>query len=430
MTTNRLKFGIFMAPFHRAGENPTLALERDLQLIEHLDRLGFEEAWIGEHHSAGWEIIADPAIFIAAAAARTQRIMLGTGVTSLPYHHPLMVADRMVMLDHLTRGRAMLGVGPGALTSDAYMMGIEATTQRPRMDEALAAIISLLRGEVVNMETDWFTLREARLQIANFSEPHLPVAVAASFSPSGPTAAGKYGIGLLSVATHQPGGLDALKRTWAWVEEAYEKAAEEAGKARPRRGSRRANGAKPDATALMPARPDRSNWRVVMPFHLAGSRDEAIEQVKDGYMSYAQSYFAETLGRPMVAAGQSPPEPREAVEAAVARGGAIIGTPDDAIEAVERLIDMSGGFGGIMFQAHEWASTAETLRSYELWARYVAPRFQGQTRTVDNRDWVAANRSTIFAENSQAIANAFTDAGKELPTLMQQRLAQRRPGVL
>ena len=446
MTTNRLKFGVFMAPFHRAGENPTLALERDLQLIEHLDRLGFEEAWIGEHHSAGWEIIADPAVFIAAAAARTRNIRLGTGVTSLPYHHPLMVADRMLMLDHLTRGRAMLGVGPGALTSDAYMMGIDATTQRPRMDEALAAIMALLRGDVVNVETDWFVLREARLQLAPFTQPHLPVAVAASFSPAGPTAAGKHGIGLLSVATHQPGGLEALKRTWSWVEEAYEKEAERASKTGGQRatGRKRSNGAKaapiPNPSLIkgkgigdgrfVPAAPDRADWRIVMPFHLADSRDEAIENVKDGYMAYSQSYFAETLGRPMVAAGQEMPSPRQAVELAVERGGAIIGTPDDAIAAVERLIDMSGGIGGLLGMANEWATTGKTLRSYELWARYVAPRFQGQTRSQENRDWVAGNKSTIFAENTQAIANAFADAGVEVPSLMQQRLAQRRPGIL
>jgi limonene 1,2-monooxygenase len=426
--TLRLKFGIFMAPFHRAGENPTLALERDLQLLEHLDALGFDEAWIGEHHSAGWEIIADPAVFIAAAAGRTRRIMLGTGVTSLPYHHPLMVADRMVMLDHLTRGRAMLGVGPGALTSDAYMMGIEATTQRPRMEESLSAILRLLRGEVVSMETDWFSLREARLQLANFTEPHLPVAVAASFSPAGPTAAGKHGIGLLSVATHQPGGLDALKRTWAWVEEAWEEEVEAATAPAKRNGRKRVNGAGAGPQPFVPKRPDRADWRIVMPFHLADTRDEAIDAVKDGYMTYAQSYFAETLGRPMVAAGQELPQPREAVERMVERGGAIVGTPDDAIEAVERLVAMSGGIGGIMFQAHEWASTPQTLRSYELWARHVAPRFQGQTRPRENRDWVSANRATIFAENQQAIANAFTDAGKEMPSLLAQRQAAHRPG--
>lgn len=109
----RMKFGLFMAPFHAAGENPTLALQRDLELIEHLDRLGFDEVWVGEHHSGARELIGDPALFIAAAAERTKQIRLGTGVTSLPYHHPFMVADKMTLLDHLTRGRAMLGVGRG-----------------------------------------------------------------------------------------------------------------------------------------------------------------------------------------------------------------------------------------------------------------------------------------------------------------------------
>src|SRR6202161_3154881 len=161
----RLKFGIFLAPFHPVGQNPTLALERDLQLVEHLDELGFDEAWFGEHHSAGYEIIASPEVSIAAAAHRTKHIRLGTGVSSLPYHNPLMLADRMVLLDHLTRGRVMLGCGPGQLTSDAHMLGIPADEQRPRMEQSLDAIMRLLRGETVTMHTDGFTLQDARLQL-------------------------------------------------------------------------------------------------------------------------------------------------------------------------------------------------------------------------------------------------------------------------
>ncbi len=137
MARRGMQFGIFLAPFHRRGDNPTLALARDIELIELLDRLGYDEAWIGEHHSAGWEIIASPELMIAAAAERTKHIRLGSGVTSLPYHHPFLVAQRFVQLDHMTRGRAMLGCGPGALVSDAYMLGIDPTTQRQRMDEAL-----------------------------------------------------------------------------------------------------------------------------------------------------------------------------------------------------------------------------------------------------------------------------------------------------
>jgi len=114
-----LRSGIFLAPFHNHDENPTLSIERDLELLELLDRLNYQEAWIGEHHSGGFELIACPEMFIAAAAQRTRHIRLGTGVVSLPYHNPFMLADRMVQLDHMTRGRAMFGVGPGALVHDA-----------------------------------------------------------------------------------------------------------------------------------------------------------------------------------------------------------------------------------------------------------------------------------------------------------------------
>ena len=144
---SRLRFGIFMAPFHPAGENPTLALQRDLELVEHLDRLGYDEAWIGEHHSAGSEIIASPEIFIAAAAERTRHIKLGTGVTSLAYHNPLWVAERMVLLDHLTRGRAMLGVGPGSLPTDSAMLGLNPTDTRELMDVNFDVVMRLLRGD-------------------------------------------------------------------------------------------------------------------------------------------------------------------------------------------------------------------------------------------------------------------------------------------
>jgi limonene 1,2-monooxygenase len=180
----RLRFGAFIAPFHALEENPTLALERDLELVQLMDTLGYDEAWFGEHHSAGMEIIASPEIMIAAAAERTKHIRLGTGVSSLPYHHPLMLADRINQLDHLTRGRVMFGAGPGALASDAFMMGIAPMKQRDMMDEALEAIVKLLRGETVTMKTDWFELAEARLQMTPYSRPSVEIAVATAWACS------------------------------------------------------------------------------------------------------------------------------------------------------------------------------------------------------------------------------------------------------
>src|ERR1700678_2900267 len=188
----RLRFGAFIAPFHQTNENPTLAISRDLELVQLMDALGYDEAWIGEHHSAGMEIIASPEIFIAAAAERTRHIRLGTGVSSLPYHHPVMLADRMVLLDHLTRGRLMIGVGPGALPSDAFMMGIDPAKQRDMMEESLEAILLLLAGAgPVTYETDWFQLVKARLQLRPYQRPYPEIAVAAQISPAGPRAAGR-----------------------------------------------------------------------------------------------------------------------------------------------------------------------------------------------------------------------------------------------
>ena len=211
MAHRGMKFGIFLAPFHRVGENPTLAINRDVELLEWLDWLGYDEAWIGEHHSAGWELIALPELIIAAAAERTKHIKLGTGVTSLPYHHPFMVAQRFVQLDHMTRGRAMMGCGPGALTSDAYMLGIEPSTQRPRMLEAMDAIMRLLKcEEPVTMKTDWFEMRAARLHLAPYTDPHFEIAVASTITPFGMIAAGTHGVGVLSIGAGLPGGPEAL----------------------------------------------------------------------------------------------------------------------------------------------------------------------------------------------------------------------------
>ena len=386
----RMKFGIFLAPFHRVGENLTLALQRNLRLIDHLDELGFDEAWIGEHHSAARETIADPVPFIAAAAERTRRIRLGTGVLSLPYHHPLMVADRMQMLDHLTHGRAMLGVGPGALTSDAYMMGIEPTEQRRMMYESIEAILALLRGvEPVTMETDWFTLRDARLQMPNFTKPHLEVAVTTTFTPSGATASGRFGTGLLSVAGASH---DGFTRTWGWVEDA---AAEHGNEA------------------------DRGGWRVVLPIHIAPTREQAIAEVEDGYSrrayigDLAEEHKSKAFGEAFGATGLD-------ARAAIDDGGLAVGTPDDVIEQIEGVLERSGGLGGILCLAHEWADTQATFRSYELLARYVMPHFQSQMpRVLQSRDWFEASFEHAFGGAGAATRRAFEDAGQELPDELQ-----------
>jgi limonene 1,2-monooxygenase len=374
-----LRFGVFLAPYHADDESPTLQLRRDLALAEQLDELGFHELWVGEHHSASFETIASPELFIAAAAERTRSIRLGTGVVSLPYHHPLMVADRITQLDHQTQGRLMFGVGPGQLPSDAYMLGVPITEQRRRMREALDVLIPLLRGETVTHETDWFTLRDARVQLRPYSRPAVEMAVAAAISPSGPTAAGTYGIGMLSMAATAGEGFDLLPAHWQVCE---------------------------DTAAEHGQSVDRKNWRLVAPMHLAESREQAYADMEHGLLKLVR-YFERLGGEPL-------PYSRS-VEAAIQEwtergltllGRAVIGTPDDAVAQIRSLAERSGGFGTLLLLAHDCADPERTAKSYDLFARYVIPELQRANQgRHESLDWFERNSGRVTTELRVAIGS-------------------------
>ncbi len=387
----RMKFGVFLGPFHRLEENPTIAFDRDLELLEQLERFDFDEAWIGEHHSAGWEIIASPELFIVAAAERTKKLRLASGVLSLPYQHPLIVADRFVQLDHMTRGRAILGMGPGALSSDAYMLGIDPLDQRRMMNESLDAIMRLFRGEVVTVETDWFRLHEARLQVAPYTHPHPPMAVAAGGSPAGAQAAGRHGIDLVSFGGLSDASGEALARTYGW----YEEAAREAGHT-----------------------VSRDQWRLGVPFYLADSREQAIAEAREGYERELNDYFSGTITSRMAPDAST-------IEAGIEGGGLIIGTPEDAIADIERLLAITGGFGGFLARAHEWGTWEQTVHSYELFSRYVIPHFRGQLEAKrGSQQWVAETPEAKISR--AAVEKAFEDAGIAQSVAEEQAAARRR----
>ena len=376
---DRMKFGIFLGPFHRVGENPTLAIDRDLELVQWLDHLGFDEAWIGEHHSAGWETISSPELFMAVAADRTRHIKLGTGVISLPYHHPLMVANRMVQLDHMTRGRIMLGVGPGALPSDAYMMGIDPTTQRDKMDEALGIILRLFtEDEPITYKSDWFELNEASLQLRPFQRPYMPIAVASVQSPAGVALAGKYGASVLTITVPRDPSKGPSPLEFLW--EVAEESAAEHGQT-----------------------VNRHDWRLTLPVHLAEDRQQARDEARLGAGRFLREYTEGTNGRAPAYDG-----PLEKVVDHMADNGSwVVGTPDDLIEAIYRLDEQSGGFGGLLVQTIDWAPREKMLHSYELLARYVMPHFQGSIKSISRSNkWVTSRQDTLVAGRVAAIDRA------------------------
>jgi limonene 1,2-monooxygenase len=379
MNDRFLKTGIFLAPFHPLNENPLLCLERDMELLTHLDRLNYHEAWIGEHHSGGFEIIASPELFIATAAERTRHIRLGTGVVSLPYHNPFTVAGRMMQLDYQTRGRAMFGVGPGSLVYDAVKMGLEAKDQRRKLDEALDVIVELMQGNLVTKKTDWFDLREARLQFKSYSQPMMEMAVASARSPTGALSAGKHGIGMLAIGGTSDDALKAHAANWG----VYEETARAHGKVA-----------------------DRRKWRIVTFAHVAETREQARADMQFGLDDFKR-YFAEVATFPIV-----PPDiTGDPADYLTSSGVACIGTPDDCIRHFERLWRGSnGGFGGVLLLAHNWANWEATKKSYELMARYVHPHFQrnaGELRQWSYDD--AKSKYVSAGDQSRAAVQSAID---------------------
>ena len=368
--TIKLRNGIFLAPFHPVDEDPTLCIQRDLELIEYLDRLGYEEAWVGEHHSAGYEIIASPEVFIAAAAERTKRIMLGTGVVSLPYHSPLMTANRIMQLDHQTRGRVMFGVGPGLLPSDAFSMGIDPSTQRDRMVEAIEVIMRLWSGERVTLKSDWFNLVDATCQLRPYTWPHPEIAVASSVTPSGGKLAGRHGFGMLCVAATQMGGYDALAINW----DVANKTAAENGRAM-----------------------DPQKLRLVGPVHIAETREKAFENIKFGFHKW-QDYFA---GIAAVAGRQA--MEAQSIDDLIKQGVIVVGTPDDAAAQIQRLQQKQGEFGCFLQLAHNWADFEATKKSYELWQRYVTPVINNANEARETAfSWAKDNKEQFIGAAAMA----------------------------
>jgi limonene 1,2-monooxygenase len=299
-----------------------------------------------------------------------------------------MTANRIIQLDHQTRGRVMFGVGPGLLPSDAFSMGIDPSQQRDRMVEAIEVILRLWNGERVTQQSDWFTLKDATCQLKPYTWPHPEICVASSITPSGGKLAGKHGFGMLCVAATQSAGYDALAINW---EIANKTAAERGG-------------------AM-----DAHRLRLVGPVHIAETREQAFENVKYGIDKW-RGYFSgisAVAGRE-AAEGRSPEE-------MVKDGSAVIGTPDDAVAQIRRLQEKQGEFGCFLQLAHNWADFDTTKKSYELWQRHVTPVINGANTARETAlEWAKDNKERFIgaAMNAamQTIQKHHEDEAKKVAT--------------
>ena len=235
-----------------------------------------------------------------------------------------------------TRGRLIFGAGPGALPTDAYIMGIDPVEQRRMMEESLEAILALLRAARSRSPARPTGSRcaTAGCRCGPYTYPHPEVAVAAMVSPSGPRLAGQHGVSLLSLSMSVAEGFAAIGQAWGVVEE---------------------QAAKHGAPA-----PDRRTWRVLGNMHIAETREQAIDDCTYGLQDFAD-YFGGGAGFvPLANKVDGEPDTPARLRRGVRRvaGSVVIGTPDDAIEYIEGLLEQSGGFGTFLMLGHDWASPA------------------------------------------------------------------------
>ena len=342
-----------MMPMHHPSENPTLAYQRDISFIHLADALGYDEFMIGEHHSGGWETMPTPEMALSMAAATAKRIRLGTSVVNLPFHHPFHVAERIAFLDHLTQGRAILGIGPSNLVTDKQLFQVPQDKLYTMMVESIDVIVRLLESpEPFDHDGEFWNFKQMRLQLRSYQTPRLPLAIAStSGSQETLDLAAKYDMTLMSGTGRNR--QKSLAENWARMEK---------------------------SAAALGRTPNRDNWHLATAMYLAETREEAWADVREGIMREAAYFTATGLGG---AYRSYPDQPFSEFtpESCVERRDWIVGTPDDAIDWIERYLAETGGFGGVMLTTHEWTDTPRLRRSLELFARYVMPKFRGHNAT-------------------------------------------------
>src|SRR5690606_32858680 len=183
-----MRLGLFMQPVHDPARDMTKAIADDRQAVILADRLGFDEAWIGEHFSATVEPIAAPLAFMASLLPETTKIKFGTGVFCLPQQHPGVVAAQAAMFDHLSQGRFLMGIGPGGLSSDFELLQVTDPATRGRMmRESIDTILQLwAQDPPYDIPGEFWPVRIKDMSRAEFGvgfiakplqKPHPPIAV-------------------------------------------------------------------------------------------------------------------------------------------------------------------------------------------------------------------------------------------------------------
>ena len=366
-----MKFGFFMMPLHLPSENPVLSFDRDLEMIQYAEDLDYDEFYVGEHHTASWEPIPCPEMFLAKASGLTKNIKLGTAVVSAPIHHPFLLAERFAFLDQLSRGRAIMGLGPCGLPPDVKLFNIPPSELRERLHESIEIMVQLLESEnPVSYTGKYWDIKEMSIQLKSYQKPRLKMALATSGSQRSLELAGRYGAILFSPMAAQGKGTLPLKDHFSHAK----KIADENNQSF-----------------------EKEDWRLVTYIYLSETKEQAWREVTENIQRDMKEYFWVINGGTLPEWAKNKSDSEITSELIAEKSRWIIGTPDDAIEELEKINTEVGGMGGLMLTTHEWVSPEKQKKSMELFARYVIPHFRGHTKDLVN-EWEHTKKMSSTGE--------------------------------
>ena len=355
MVMINLEFGIFTMPEHPPWENWTLSYDRDVREAKLAEELGFKEYWIGEHHTGSYENVPVPEYMIAKISEATEKIHLGPGTVNLPYHDPFLVAERLAFLDQLTKGRVMYGYGGGGLPSDMEMLSIEGEDQRPMIAEAIDIIQTYTEAEEpTSYDGEYWSYDDRIVQVPPYQDDPME-AIAGLTRERSYEMAGEMGMGSLSVyftpleAPDNPEAPDLKDHARALTE-----AAADAGR---------------DPQVA------RNDWRIVREVYVSDSKQQAIEEIREG-VEKSYGYLIDLGLGALMKEDDEQPDDALTLEWMVENIPWIIGSPEDCIRQIKQLHQEVGGFGTLVLNSRDWMPTDLHERSLELFAREVMPAFQ------------------------------------------------------
>ncbi len=356
-----MRLATFMMPLHPPGRRPAETLAEDRQAILLADRLGYAEAYVGEHVTDLAENVTSCLMFLASVAHDTKQIVLGSGTINMPNSHPAAIAAQVAMLDHMLQGRFIMGISPGGLMSDAEVFGNYQKDRNAMFLESINMVLDIWKGEgPYDLQGQFFQVTTAKTMIPEigqgtilkpFQKPHPPIVVTA-------------------VAPHSKGVTEAAKRGWTpisanfllpeWVASHWPRYQE--------------------GCIAVQKEPKTSDWRVAKSIFVADDDQVAARYGLSPEGPY--HFYFKQLVRKLVGFGgrsnlfkldQNQPD-SEITADYVTNKLVIAGSVNSVVDQILAFREKVGDFGTLLYPCHDWMDPALGKRSMQLMAEQVMPR--------------------------------------------------------